>query len=54
MEKMTFEGAIPSIQTAITCGDDCDRLKLDCYNIDTNALKRMKGKQIRVTLEEVI
>jgi len=52
MEKLNFEAAIPQIQTAISCGDDCDRLKLDCYNLDINTLKTLKGKRLLITIEE--
>lgn len=55
MEKLIFLAAIPTIQSAIkaTGADgECDRVQLDCYDLDVNELKKLRGKRIKVILEE--
>jgi hypothetical protein len=56
MSKLEFQAIIPQLTSSIQIpgGEgEAIRLKIDCYDMDASQLASFRGKNIKVTFEEV-
>lgn len=54
---LEFLAVLPSIQSAIKVGggqEDSDRIQFDCYSLDINQLKSLRGKRLKIKIEETV